>query len=267
VHLEALKIRYAVHCGGARAAELVEAVAEAWAWCLAEGAYDEPLEPQRQLEVRLDDDVDEPVSVGPGTVRGGDLATVMDRLTPTVTSLALHEHRSDLVMFHACGVADPETGHAVALYGPSGTGKTTLAQALCTELAYLSDETVAVDADLQVVPYPKPLSVLRAGDTVKEQVSPGRLSLMRPSERSYRLCSLVQLRRDPAHRGEPLLEPLPTVEALPELTAQTSFTREMTRPLHRLADLAHRAGGIRRVTYAEAVQLRPVVRAILDGAA
>jgi hypothetical protein len=35
--------------------------------------------------------------------------------------------------------------------------------------------------------------------------------------------------------------------------------------LHRLADLAHQVGGVRRVTYAEAAQLRPVVRAILDG--
>jgi hypothetical protein len=56
------------------------------------------------------------------------------------------------------------------------------------------------------------------------------------------------------------------VEALPELVAQTSFTRDMERPLHRLADLAHRVGGVRRATYAEAEQLRPLVRSILDGA-
>ena len=55
------------------------------------------------------------------------------------------------------------------------------------------------------------------------------------------------------------------MDALPELVAQTSFTRDLDRPLHQLADLAHRIGGVRRVTYAEAEQVRPLVRAILDG--
>jgi hypothetical protein len=39
----------------------------------------------------------------------------------------------------------------------------------------------------------------------------------------------------------------------------------MERPLHRLAALVGRVGGVRRVTYAEAAQLRPIVRALLDG--
>jgi hypothetical protein len=88
---------------------------------------------------------------------------------------------------------------------------------------------------------------------------------VRPRDLTYRLRGLVQLRRDPQHRGEAVLEPLATVDALPELVAQTSYTREMERPLHRLADLAHRVGGVRRATYAEAADLRPVVRAILEG--
>ena len=83
---------------------------------------------------------------------------------------------------------------------------------------------------------------------------------------TYRLRGLVQLQRDPAHRGQAVLEKLTTVDALPELVAQTSFTRDMDRPLHLLADLAHSVGGVRRATYAEAEQLRPLVRAILDGA-
>ena len=37
----------------------------------------------------------------------------------------------------------------------------------------------------------------------------------------------------------------------------------MDRPLHRLAALVHHVGGVRRVTYAEAAQLRPVVRDLL----
>ncbi|HEX3932288.1 MAG TPA: hypothetical protein VHW64_16425 [Nocardioides sp.] len=252
-------------------------MAEAWAWCLPEAAFDDApetdteteLDPERRLSVTLREGPGgDPLQVGPSTLSGPDLGAVMDRLTPMVTGLALTAHRSDLVMFHACAVADPETGGAVALYGPSGTGKTTVARTLCTDLVYLSDETAAVDDDLCVVPYPKPLSVLaRPSDAVKDQVSPGRLGLVRATDRAYPLRGLLQLRRDPAHVGAAVLEPLSTVEALPELVAQTSFTREMTRPLHRLADLAHRTGGVRRVTYAEAGQLGPVVRAVLDGEA
>jgi energy-coupling factor transporter ATP-binding protein EcfA2 len=169
-------------------------------------------------------------------------------------------------MFHACAVADPTTGDTVVLYGPSGTGKTTLARTLCTDLVYLTDETAGVDDQLRISPYPKPLSILvRPDDPVNEQASPGGLGLVRPSDLTYRLRALVQLRRDAEHRGAAVIEDLATIDALPELVAQTSYTREMERPLHRLADLAHQVGGVRRVTYAEAEQVRPLVRAILDG--
>ncbi len=197
---------------------------------------------------------------------GGGLPELMDRLSPVVTRLAMNERRHDLVMFHACAVADPATGATVVLYGPSGTGKTTMARTLCTELAYLSDETAGVTSDLRMVPYPKPLSIIaRPGDEVKEQVSPGELDLIRPGDVEYRLVALVQLTRDPELDGDARVDRLTTVDALPELVAQTSFTRDMERPLQRLADLAHRVGGVRRATYAEAAQLRPVVRALLDG--
>jgi Cdc6-like AAA superfamily ATPase len=190
----------------------------------------------------------------------------MDRLSPIVTRLAMNERRHDLVMFHACAVADPVTGRTVVLYGPSGTGKTTMARTLCADLVYLSDETAGVTSDLRVVPYPKPLSIIVSpGDELKEQVSPGHLGLVRPSDVEYHLAALVQLSRDPEHAGDARVERLTTVDALPELVAQTSFTRDMERPLHRLADLAHQVGGVRRATYAEASQLRPVVRSLLDG--
>jgi len=267
VRVEALEVRYDICCGGSRGDELAAAVLAAWDWCLAAPAYDEGAPPERSLRVVLEEHADDlAAAAAESSLFGLDLPMVMDRLTPLVTGLALEQRRGELTMFHACAVADPETGDAIALYGPSGTGKTTLARTLCSDLVYLSDETAAVDSDLHVVPYPKPLSILvDAADDVKDQVSPGRLELRRPDDRSYRLRGLVQLRRDPQHVGDAVLEVLPTVDALPELAAQTSYTRDMDRPLHRLAELAHRVGGVRRATYAEAEQLRPLVRSILDG--
>jgi hypothetical protein len=264
VRLEALQVRVDVVCAGSGASELAASVAAAWDWCLVDNPGDEADE---HVTVVLDDDPDVLAAhVNADSLLGSDLPTLMDRLSPMMTRLAVTDRRRDLVRFQACAVADPVTGGTVVLYGPSGTGKTTLARTLCTDLAYLSDETAGVAADLRIVPYLKPLSIIvNPGDDLKEQVSPGRLGLLRPGEVAHHLQALVQLNREPDHEGDAELEGLATVEALPELVAQTSFTREMERPLHRLADLAHRVGGVRRVTYAEAAQLRPVVRALLDG--
>jgi hypothetical protein len=269
VRLEALEVRLDIVCTGSGATKLVESVGAAWDWCSVGPRGDEADGDVRRLTVLLDEDPDVLAAKGAqASLFGSDLPRLMDRLSPMVTRVAVNDRRGDLVMFHACAVADPGTGDTVVLYGPSGTGKTTLARTLCTDLVYLSDETAGVTPDLRVVPYVKPLSILASpGDPIKEQVSPGRLGLVRPGGLPYRLRALVQLRRDAGHQGEALLEPLATVDALPELVAQTSYTRDMERPLHRLADLAHQVGGVRRVTYAEAAQLRGCVRAILDGVA
>lgn len=268
MRLEALEVRLDVLCRGSGASELAESVGAAWDWCSVEPATGEPAESVHRLIVLLDNDPEAVADQAETpSLFGRDLATLMDRLSPMVTRVAVNDRRGELVMFHACAVADPETGDTVVLYGPSGTGKTTLARTLCTDFVYLSDETAGVAPDLRIVPYLKPLSIIvNPGDPLKEQVSPGRLGLVRPlDDLEYTLRGLVQLRRDPGHRGDAVVESLATVDALPELVAQTSYTREMERPLHRLADLAHRVGGVRRATYAEAEQLRPIVRGILDG--
>jgi hypothetical protein len=268
VRLEALEVRFELECAGSGAAEAAAEVGAAWDWCTTDTRYADGDGGVQRLRIALEPDLAALAVASNGSALfAQDLPTLMDRLSPLVTRLAVTERRDDLVMFHACAVADPETGDAVVLYGPSGTGKTTLARTLCTDLVYLSDETAGVDAtDLRVVPHLKPLSILAArDDRLKDQVSPGRLGLVRPSGQRFRMRALVQLRRDATHEGPALLESLPVVDALPELVAQTSFTRQMERPLHKLADLARRVGGVQRATYAEAEQLRPVVRAILDG--
>ena len=267
MRLEALEVRLDVVCTGSGAHELARSVTAAWDWCAAAEPSPGGVEDAETVTVLFDHDTEVLAArSATASLYGRDLPTLMDRLSPMVTRLAVNDRKADLVMFHACAVADPASGDTVVLYGPSGTGKTTLARTLCTDLVYLSDETAGVTPELRMVPYLKPLSIIvKQGDALKEQVSPGRLGLLRPDGREYRLRALVQLRRDPEHLGDPMLERPATVDALPELVAQTSYTREMERPLHRLADLAHQVGGVRRVTYAESADLRSVVRAILDG--
>lgn len=263
MRLEALEVGFEISCTGSGAPELAEAVAEAWDSCLVESLH----QAEHLLTVVLEDDQEELADLAPRSqLFGSDLPTVMDRLSPLVTRLAVTTRQRDLVMVHACAVGDPQTGDAVVLFGPSGTGKTTMARTLCGDLAYLTDETAALTADLRVVPYPKPLSIIVSpGDEVKEQVAPARLGLAPAGDTSYRLKALVQLCRVPDHTGDALLESLGILDALPELVSQTSYTRQMERPLHRLAGIADRVGGVRRATYAEAAQLRPLVRSLLDG--
>lgn len=264
MRLEALEVPFEIECVGSGARDAAAAVAAAWDWCLVGEGTRTPERPVQHLTAMLEGS---PGTIPtPSRVVARDVPTLLHHLSPMVTRTAVTERRGDLVMFHACAVADPRSGDVAVLYGPSGTGKTTLARALCTDLVYLSDETAGVAADLRVVPYLKPLSIIVSpGDRVKEQVSPGRLGLLGPDGAPLRLRFLIQLRRDPHHGTEATSEPLATVDALPELVAQTSYTREMERPLHRLADLVRRVGGVRRVTYAEADQVRPLVRAMLDG--
>jgi hypothetical protein len=266
VRLEALEVGFAITCTGSGADDLVRAVRQAWDRCLVD--HSDLPERRERLTLLLDDDPQEiAVRGGDAHLFGTDLPTLMDRLSPLVTRLAVTERRDDLTMFHACAAADPETGATAVLFGPSGTGKTTLARALCGELGYLSDETAGVTADLEVVPYPKPLSIIaRPGDALKVQMSPTDLGLLPNGPAPHPLRVLVELRRDPEHHGGVRLESVPTIEALPDLVAQTSFTRGMDRPLARLAAMADRVGGVRRVTYAESADLLPVVRDLLDEA-
>lgn len=156
------------------------------------------------------------------------------------------------LMLHAAGVADPGTGRVAVLVAASGTGKTTAARRLCTAgFGYVTDETVSIGADDDVLAYPKPLSVVIAGDSPhhKSQHGPDELGLP-PCPADPRAALFVLLDRDGDDPGAaPALDRVPLLDGLIALIPQTSALPAMPRPLQTLAGAVQRAGGVWRLRY------------------
>jgi energy-coupling factor transporter ATP-binding protein EcfA2 len=161
-------------------------------------------------------------------------------------------------MFHAAGIQDPQSGNTVALVGHGGAGKTTLVRTLCQGRGYITDETVAVDADNTVLPYPKPVSVRRElSSPWKNETDPHELGLLAPVG-SPTLAAVALLDRRDDHDGAPMIEQVATLDAIAALTPETSHLPELEKPLQRMASLCD-AVGVVRVTYRDAEQLAPLV--------
>ena len=60
-----------------------------------------------------------------------------------------------------------------------------------------------------------------------------------------------------------MVEPIDTVYAIAAIAPQSSYLPSMDKPLHRLAELIHLAGGAHHVTYAESADLAPVLTRLL----
>ena len=194
---------------------------------------------------------------------GENTEALLERLGQGLCLWGIHERRLDLLMLHACGVCDPSSGASVGLVGPSGMGKSTAASVLARRWGYLSDELLAIDADLGVVPFPKPLSIVVPGREVKDQKTPAGLGLL-PAAPAPRLAGLLLLDRQP-HPGV-AVEQIATVDALALLAPHISYLAHLPRPLHRIAETLHAIGGLRRVTYHQADDLVPVVADLLGDA-
>jgi hypothetical protein len=262
VRLWALGTPVVVRFVGARADEAAVALEAAWAWCLGPPVH-AACDP-----VVIDAVLEEPAvhSGDPPVDRTAQLVDLLQRLTSDITSRVISAQAgSSLLMLHACALADSDTGATAVLVGPSGVGKTTVACALGTSWAYLTDETAGVFPDKTVLPYPKPLSVLSAeGSSVKEQVAPASLGLL-PAPEHCRLAAVVRLERSPVAPVVPQVERVGTVPALADLGEQTSYLSRMERPLHVIADVLEHCGGLLRVTYREAEHLRPLMAELLGG--
>lgn len=186
----------------------------------------------------------------------------LQRLTQQVTRAVIEARTGDLLMLHAGALSHATTGAAVAFVAPGGTGKSTLCTVQGPGRAYLTDETVGIRRDGTIAPYLKPISTRRPDwSGVKDEVAPGGIGL-RPPTVSAQLAGIVLLRREDGWVGAPEVTVLDTLTALTEIAPETSGFSSTHRPLTWLAELLEETGGARRVSYATADQLGPLVDSV-----
>lgn len=198
----------------------------------------------------------------PFAVAGETFAEFASELTSFLTMAAIEERAGELMMLHASGLADPETGRTVALVARSGMGKTTATRVLATQFGYVSDETVAIERSGRILPYPKPLSVIDApAPAPKVQRGPDELGLA-PAPAEARLGAVVLLERQ-AGLDAAVVERVGHADALVDLAPQTSALARIERPLAWLCTILDACGGAVRVRYTEAHQLADVLHLLL----
>ena len=256
--VDAMGVRVVTEVTGDRADEVLDRLPELWELCTADTLPADA--PTATVEVVHDSDE--------ATGRAADAAGKVSRrhtddllqvLTQRITVAAIDALAGRLHLLHAACLADPETGAAHAFVAPGGIGKTTLVRTLGPGLAYVTDETVAVADDLTIRPYPKPLSLRRApGSLLKDETPPPALGLNPPTG-PVTLRALWLLDRRDDHDGPPTTELLDPLGAVVALTQQVSHLAALDRPLQRLAALVDAVGGLRRVTYRDAADLRPLL--------
>ena len=181
------------------------------------------------------------------------------RLTSELTLAGIDHAAGTALMLHAAGVALPD-GQVIALVGCSGAGKSTAVQRLCGKsvgYGYVTDETVAVDPDLRVRPFPKPLALVESSGDLKAQRAPDELELS-PAPQRLSLAAVVFLRRDVNHPDGARVAPLSRLDHLEALVPHTSALTRLSDPVRRLADLVDRCRGY-AVSYREADALAQVL--------
>lgn len=257
--LDVLGISFTVHWGPAVTSDQRQSMARAWSRCLSDPsvvaqhaltcASELPFTASVRYESKLP-------GAGVRQLGAETFEGLAEAVTSEVTVAAILERAGELTMLHACGVADP-SGAVVALVAKSGTGKTTASSQLARTFGYITDETVAIRADGSVVPYPKPLSVKQTTPgAAKLQVGPDELGL-RAAPDNPRITAIALLDRVAGGDYQlPAIEPVPLVEAVLALIPDTSSQAAVVQPLQSLCRLIDSVGGVFRVSYSEAADLK-----------
>ncbi|WP_164878170.1 hypothetical protein [Microbacterium enclense] len=186
-----------------------------------------------------------------------DLEQGLSDLSTRVTLEALDALRGTRLLLHAAGVAAPD-GRVLAMVGPSGRGKTTASRHAGRRFGYVSDESVAVDANLTVWPYRKPLSVIVEGKSVKQQIAPSDLGLLPLPDAPLHLSGITLLDRDPATTS-PGAQHVDLIDAICEMTPQISYLPELPNPLQYVARIVDRLGAVTRLIYRDATDLPDLI--------
>ncbi len=255
LELHALGARLCVDLGGMPAG-FAQRFRHAWQRCLSGFGGQAAVEAGRVV-------VREVIGVrGLGESQDPDqMARALMQLTQHITTALIRARAGQALMFHAGALADPRSGAAFVYVAQGGTGKTTLTRTLGPGLAYITDETVAVSPNGYIEAYPKPLSVRRDPfEGIKDETAPFDLGLGAPAAPPW-VAGMVVLERDPAV-GRPEVTDLELLDAVTALAPETSSLALLPKPLHQLADLLTTSGGLRRVRYREAADLRDLVHQV-----
>ena len=219
----------------------------------------------------LTEPVDKPKQIERVEHSGGELVDTADYvLSSAVTLAAINAQAGERLMFHACGLADPESRDVAVLVAASGTGKTTASVRLSqVGLGYVSDETIAVDDDLSVRAYPKPVSVVidPAHPTQKSQHGPDEMGMAPAPEGHLGLGAVVLLTRRRDEHVAPTLTRIDLIDGLVDLLPQTSALPRITHPLRTLASAVARVGGPLRLEYSEIEESIELLREALGSTA
>lgn len=261
--IEVLGTVFTVWWGTGVTPEQRELMRRAWSRCIVKSVAltvpspkDEPAEPTRSLPfTALVTFTSNSAGSGRRNLAAVSYERLAERMTSELTYAAILEQAGKLTMLHACGVADLHTGAVIALVAKSGTGKTTAATVLARKFGYVTDETVAVAPQGDVVAYPKPLSVKQVRtESAKAQIGPDDMGLKEAPE-ALSLGAIVLLDRSNHHAGKPTLHRVPLADAVLALIPESSSQAQIENPLQSLCRLIEAVGGVWRVRYAEAEDL------------
>jgi len=245
-----------VHPDGPRSDELEAALTAAWSRCttpptstpLDAGELRLLLGPEGTAPLRPDRSATELAS--------DDLDVLLSAATQSITRALLAAQVGRLLLFHAGAVSHPTTGQTLVFVAEGGTGKTTMARTLGRHYGYLTDESVGIDADNRVLPYPKPLSLRTPTGWPKQETSPDALGLLEPLTEAH-VAKVILLARDHTLTS-PIVTELPLLDAIAAIAPQSSSLYRLPQGLHRCADLLEATGGALEVRYAEAEELLPL---------